>query len=186
LKCFRENAVIIEAFLLTSGERLFEPDWLAPRITFRNSINSLRIPNHKLFTLFDGLSQLFACNVGVDPNTSEPGSFSEVVLPRNQKQNRKDLFWNAQAVNRISKCNPGSQKFWFEMSLPVEKSQIQALDRTQPLLPLQDLASQRSSEGLEPSRSTRCSSQNTLLSIPLLLSRSGSIATSQPQRGGLW
>jgi hypothetical protein len=99
-----------------TAKRLIELEWLGPRITFRNSINSLRIPNHKLFTLFDGLAQLFECNVGLDPNTSEPRSFSEVVLPRNQKQNRKDLFWNAQAVNRISKCNPGTQPFWFELS----------------------------------------------------------------------
>jgi len=29
------------------------------------------------------------------------------------------MIWNAKAVNRGSKCNPGSQPFWFEKSRPV-------------------------------------------------------------------
>ena len=29
------------------------------------------------------------------------------------------MIWNAKAVNRSSKCNPGSQPLWFETSLPV-------------------------------------------------------------------
>jgi hypothetical protein len=31
------------------------------------------------------------------------------------------MIWNAKAVNRSSKCNPGSQPFWFEKSLPVDQ-----------------------------------------------------------------
>ena len=26
------------------------------------------------------------------------------------------MIWNAKAVNHSSKCNPGSQRFWFELS----------------------------------------------------------------------
>jgi len=29
------------------------------------------------------------------------------------------MIWNAKAVNRGSKCNPGSQPFWFEKSRPL-------------------------------------------------------------------
>jgi hypothetical protein len=29
------------------------------------------------------------------------------------------MFWNVEAVNRSSNCNPGSQTVWFEKSLPV-------------------------------------------------------------------
>jgi len=29
------------------------------------------------------------------------------------------MFWNVEAVNRSSNCNPGSQPLWFEKSLPV-------------------------------------------------------------------
>ncbi len=41
------------------------------------------------------------------------------ILPKIVEQSMQDMIWNAKAVNRSSKCNPGSQPFWFEKSLPV-------------------------------------------------------------------
>jgi hypothetical protein len=44
---------------------------------------------------------------------------SEWVTGGIVEQSKQDMIWDAKAVNRISKCNPGSQTFWFEMCLPV-------------------------------------------------------------------
>jgi hypothetical protein len=41
------------------------------------------------------------------------------ILPKIVEQSMQDMIWNAKAVNRSSKCNPGSQTIWFEKSLPV-------------------------------------------------------------------
>jgi hypothetical protein len=41
------------------------------------------------------------------------------ILPKIVEQSMQDMIWNAKAVNRSSKCNPGSQTVWFEKSLPV-------------------------------------------------------------------
>ena len=49
-----------------------------------------------------------------------PGASASVILPRSQNQNRRDLFWNVEGVNRSSNLIVGSQPFWFEKSLPVK------------------------------------------------------------------
>ena len=52
-----EQPCMFDPDLLTQGrnyaQRLSELECLAPRITFRTAINSLRVPNHILLTLFD-------------------------------------------------------------------------------------------------------------------------------------
>jgi hypothetical protein len=60
---------------------------LAPRITFRNAINSLRVPNHILLTLFDYSSCYpFACNVSARPDASRSGRLSARHSSLNQSR----------------------------------------------------------------------------------------------------
>jgi len=46
-----------------------------------------------------------------------PGASASVILPRNQNQNRSDLFWNLEAVNRGSNLIVVSRPPCFEESL---------------------------------------------------------------------
>jgi hypothetical protein len=70
-----KNSPLVFAVLLNAG-REFEPESLPPRITFRNAINSRRVPNHILLTLFDYSWLPFRVQCGARPDASRPGRFS--------------------------------------------------------------------------------------------------------------
>ena len=117
LTSLRQNAVIRYAYPLTKEERLFEPDWLAPRITFRNVINSLSRAKSYSASCVRRLFITVHVYLGAEP-TSPSAHFSERHSVSEEKQERKDPFRNLEAVNRSSNLIVGSQSVGFEKSLP--------------------------------------------------------------------
>jgi hypothetical protein len=118
------SSPLVFAVLLNAGrerererEREIEPERLPPRITIRTAINSLPVPDHFLLTLFDDFLVTIRVLRGRSTRCfTVPALQRASFLPRKQNQNRTDMFWKVEAVNRSSNCNPESQKLWFEKS----------------------------------------------------------------------
>src|SRR5579862_8670877 len=74
------------------------------------AINSRRVTNHILLILFDDFLVTIRMLCGRSTRCfTVPALQRASYLPRKQNQNRTDMVWQLEAVNRSSNCNPGRQ-----------------------------------------------------------------------------